>query len=1063
MEPPLSTTVSYEMPIMTGTTTESIHSTNTPTAEANEEANTADPTSYDENQFPENSTEWHSSVTAPTTDKPDPISNLLEKFSRDNFIYQECGQRNPNGVVEHTINQDVRAEYGEIPWMVALLELPDYRYCCNGALINKTAILTTAHCITICGGNVSQIVVRVGEWDMSSTVELILPRQDIGVKKIYVHDDYKKSSLINNIALLVLNASVEYQATVQPVCLPEAQYELKSHENMIATGWGAMVEANATSKQILKVLHLNRVEMSICKRELKTEVNRDFELHESFVCANINHKDKERPCKGDAGAPVVVEIPRMVNRYYLHGLVSWGYGCNQNRTTYTVLTHVGHFRNWIDGILQPKAKKNSKKSNGKLKGNNRGYCVKSENCSVPTYRLRSNRCPTYEEICCPKSTFPGAPTTDKPDPISNLLEEFSRDNFIYQECGQRNPYGVVEHTINQDVRAEYGEIPWMVALLELPDYRYCCNGALIDKNAILTTAHCITIFGGNVSQIVVRVGEWDMSSTVELILPRQDIGVKKIYVHDDYKKSSLINNIALLVLNASVEYQATVQPVCLPEAQYELKSHENMIATGWGAMVEANATSKQILKVLHLNRVEMSICKRELKTEVNRDFELHESFVCANINHKDKERPCKGDAGAPVVVEIPRMVNRYYLHGLVSWGYGCNQNRTTYTVLTHVGHFRNWIDGILQPKAKKNSKKSNGKLKGTTGNTSCGEKQICVFHDKCKDDKIITDGANIIQGRIGGCIQHGYVCCGLPEYEPDSDEQPDDPDWSPQCGQRTNVSERTDQESGTNRFEFPWSVTLFGEVKFGGRRKKQFLCGGILIDDYTVVTAARCVHQKNRTVLRVELGRWDLNDERESRTQEVAVEDVIVHEEYVSSSHVNNIALLILEGGVNIGRAVNRVCLDVSRHDPPYRTMTMDDYSLCYVVGWSHIPSDNKHNRPLKLSSTFASAQECMESVRRATRSLEFLLPKENFCPSYLDNTVPCERAPGSGLVCESNLGGRDQFFLAGIASYSVRNCNQYQVHDVFLKILDYVDWIDYHVAKQNRQPSYYKPNPSVE
>ncbi|XP_053668529.1 inactive CLIP domain-containing serine protease A30-like [Anopheles marshallii] len=342
---------------------------------------------------------------------------------------------------------------------------------------------------------------------------------------------------------------------------------------------------------------------------------------------------------------------------------------------------------------------------------------------------------------------------------------------------------------------------------------------------------------------------------------------------------------------------------------------------------------------------------------------------------------------------------------------------------------------------------------------------ICIEQEKCKDGKIATDGASQIGIRIGSgdCDKFGEVCCSLSTYEPDSDEETDDPDWSRQCGQNTNVSERTDRENETNRYEFPWSVALFGEIEHGGRRIKEFLCGGILIDDYTVVTAARCVYQKDRTVLRVELGRWDLNDEFESPSQDVAVEHLFVHLEYVPSSQVNNIALLMLKVGANLGRAANRVCLTVPRHDPPYRTMQIEDYSQCYVVGWSNTPADNTHNRQLKLSSSFASAQECAESVRRASRAFGFQLPKENICLSYLDLEVPCERAPGSGLVCKSSLGEGNQYFLAGIASYSIRNCNQYQVHDVFLKILDYIEWIDWHVVNQSRHPSFYQPNPSVE
>ncbi|XP_050079554.1 serine proteinase stubble-like [Anopheles maculipalpis] len=453
---------------------------------------------------------------------------------------------------------------------------------------------------------------------------------------------------------------------------------------------------------------------------------------------------------------------------------------------------------------------------------NRGYCVKSDMCSVRTFRLRSNRCPSFEEVCCPKNTFPeesitstapariatstiasptsivaatvqeaiipspiatnetnylptpqlpehldvdctdcdtlsssnaskidelskttttteslGSETISTTDPneeieptetplvtnlgentfqeahfsntspntplssnttntLSSLLPEFTSENFSYHACGQRNPSGVVEHIINEEFRAEYGEFPWMVALLELPEKRYCCNGALIDRKVILTTAHCVTRCGGKVAQMVVRVGEWNMSSTEEMAIPREEFGVKSVHIHPSYFPSSLINNIAVLVLKDSIHYQPTVQPVCLPSIEQQLRGSENMIATGWGAMVGANASFSQILKRLDLQRVETTICQKELKTvQSPYRFELHRSFVCVGANHPDQERPCDGDAGSPVVVEIPNTVDRYYLHGLVSWGYNCNQKRVKHTVLTHVAHFRNWIDDIV--------------------------------------------------------------------------------------------------------------------------------------------------------------------------------------------------------------------------------------------------------------------------------------------------------------------------------------------------------------------------------
>uniref|UniRef100_A0A182X6T8 Peptidase S1 domain-containing protein n=1 Tax=Anopheles quadriannulatus TaxID=34691 RepID=A0A182X6T8_ANOQN len=304
-------------------------------------------------------------VIPPNAADPPPTPALMAQFTPESFSYQDCGQLNLNGVVERTINEDFRAEYGEFPWMVALFQLPEQRYCCNGALIDPKAILTTAHCVTNCGGRAANIMVRFGEWNMSSTHEMAIPREDIAVKSVHQHPRYSPSALLNNIAVLELGQPVQYQATIQPVCLPSDNQLLRAMENMIATGWGRVMEENAPPTQILKRLDLQRMEPSICREALR-RVRRPypFVLDSSFVCSTTNHGDQERPCDGDAGAPVVVELPGTTNRYYLHGLVSWGYGCHQKQIPYTVLTKVVHFREWIDRIVSG-FKKKAKKGHSK--------------------------------------------------------------------------------------------------------------------------------------------------------------------------------------------------------------------------------------------------------------------------------------------------------------------------------------------------------------------------------------------------------------------------------------------------------------------------------------------------------------------------------------------------------------------------------------------------------------------------------------------------------------------------------------------------------------------------
>ncbi|XP_068158408.1 phenoloxidase-activating factor 2 isoform X2 [Drosophila tropicalis] len=286
----------------------------------------------------------------------------------------------------------------------------------------------------------------------------------------------------------------------------------------------------------------------------------------------------------------------------------------------------------------------------------------------------------YLELCCDlpnKQKTSGLPPSETPD-----------------GCGYQNPNGVgfkITGAVNQE--AEFGEFPWMVAILREENKLnlYECGGALIAPDIILTAAHCV--HNKDANTLIVRAGEWD-TQTKDEIIPHEDRYVKEIVYHERYNKGSLYNDIALLLVESPFTSQSNIQPVCLPDVG-EVFNYNRCYATGWGKNKFGKDGEYQvILKKIDLPVVEKNICQSNLReTRLGQHFNLHDSFICAG-GEKGKDT-CKGDGGSPLVCPIKGETNRFKSAGIVAWGIGCGEENIP-GVYANVAYLRPWINEKLK-------------------------------------------------------------------------------------------------------------------------------------------------------------------------------------------------------------------------------------------------------------------------------------------------------------------------------------------------------------------------------
>ena len=133
--------------------------------------------------------------------------------------------------------------------------------------------------------DVADVTVRLGALDLRLRNQ---NERNFTVETVLVHEDYNKTSLEHDLALVKLTTKVDYTDIIHPICIPDETLptELKS---AFAAGWGRTVPKGPVSN-ILQKVQVTVVQHVQCKAIYKSLKRNIFD---SQLCAGDRDGTKD--------------------------------------------------------------------------------------------------------------------------------------------------------------------------------------------------------------------------------------------------------------------------------------------------------------------------------------------------------------------------------------------------------------------------------------------------------------------------------------------------------------------------------------------------------------------------------------------------------------------------------------------------------------------------------------------------------------------------------------------------------------------------------------------------
>ncbi|MCJ8747962.1 hypothetical protein PDJAM_G00159510 [Pangasius djambal] len=242
-----------------------------------------------------------------------------------------------------------------------------------------------------------------------------------------------------------------------------------------------------------------------------------------------------------------------------------------------------------------------------------------------------------------------------------------------------------------------------------------------------------------------------------------------------------------------------------------------------------------------------------------------------------------------------------------------------------------------------------------------------------------------------------------------------------ECGTRPGFRTRIVGGNASLSGQYPWQVSL--------QYQNQYLCGGSLITNRWIVTAAHCVYGfANPALWTVQVG---LTDQPLSGAADLSVMKIFFHSAYHPEGLSYDIALIKLTQPLTFNGQVQPICL-------PNYNEGFSSGSMCWISGWGATKIGGE------VSVSLHSGLVPLLSIREC--GIPGLSPW-NICAGYLTGGAgTCQGDSGGPLACQASV-----WKLVGAASW-VQGCGKLNNPGVYTSVTYALPWIHQTMEKEEER-----------